>query len=75
MKNRIKEYRKSKGLTQKEFAKAFNEFSKDDENTKTISYSTVSRWENGENEPKLKTWLKLADFFDVPVSCLFSWVD
>lgn len=68
--NRIKELRKEKGLSQKEFAKAFNEFSKDNENIKSISYATVSRWENGENEPKLETWIKLADFFDVPVSYL-----
>lgn len=68
--NRIKKLRKEKGLSQKEFAKAFNEFSKDDENVKSISYATVSRWENGENEPKLETWIKIADFFDVPVSYL-----
>lgn len=68
--NRIKELRKEKGLSQKEFAKAFNEFSKDNENIKSISYATVSRWENGENEPKLETWIKLADFFDVPVAYL-----
>lgn len=68
--NRIKELRKEKGLSQKEFAKAFNEFSKDNENVKSISYATVSRWENGENEPKLETWIKLADFFDVPVNYL-----
>lgn len=68
--NRIKELRKEKGLSQKEFAKAFNEFSKDDNNVKPISYATVSRWENGENEPKLDTWLNLANFFDVSVSYL-----
>lgn len=68
--NRIRELRKEKGLSQKEFAKAFNEFSKDDENIKTISYATVSRWENEENEPKLDVWIKLADFFSVPVSYL-----
>lgn len=68
--NRIKELRKEKGLSQKEFAKAFNEFSKDDNNVKPISYATVSRWENGENEPKLDTWLNLANFFNVTVSYL-----
>lgn len=68
--NRIKKLRKEKGLSQKEFAKAFNEFSKDDENVKSISYATVSRWENGENEPKLETWIKIADFFHVSVSYL-----
>lgn len=68
--NRIKELRNKKGLSQKEFAKAFSDFIKDDENVKPVSYATISRWEHGENEPKLDTWLRLADFFDVPVSYL-----
>lgn len=68
--NRIKELRNKKGLSQKEFAKAFSDFIKDDENVKSVSYATISRWEHGENEPKLDTWLRLADFFDVPVSYL-----
>lgn len=65
MTNRIKEMRKKKGLSQKEFAKAFNEFAP---SIKNISYATISRWENGKNEPKLSTWSKLAEFFDVPIS-------
>lgn len=67
MANRIKEMRKKKGLSQKEFAKAFNEFAP---NIKNVSYATISRWENGKNEPKLNTWLKLSDFFNVPISYL-----
>ena len=67
MANRIKEMRKKKGLSQKEFAKAFNEFAP---NIKNVSYATISRWENGKNEPKLNTWLKLSDFFGVPISYL-----
>lgn len=70
--NRIKELRKEKGLSQKEFAKAFNEFSKDDDDVKSISYATVSRWENGENEPKFATWFTLAAFFNVPISYLMG---
>lgn len=69
-KNRIKELRNKKGLSQKEFAKAFSDFIKDDDNVKPVSYATISRWEHGENEPKLETWIKLADFFNVSVSYL-----
>lgn len=68
--NRIKELRNKKGLSQKEFAKAFSDFIKDDDNVKPVSYATISRWEHGENEPKLETWIKLADFFNVSVSYL-----
>ena len=68
--NRIKELRNKKGLSQKEFAKAFSEFVKEDSEIKSVSYATISRWERGENEPKLETWLKLADFFNVPAPYL-----
>lgn len=68
--NRIKELRNKKGLSQKEFAKAFSDFIKNDENVKPVSYATISRWERGENEPKLETWIKLAVFFGVSVSYL-----
>ena len=68
--NRIKELRNEKGLSQKEFAKAFSDFVKNDKTIKSVSYATISRWERGENEPKLQTWFKLSDFFDVPVSYL-----
>ncbi|TGY53841.1 helix-turn-helix domain-containing protein [Ligilactobacillus murinus] len=71
MDNRIKELRKNKGLTLKELAVEFNEFTKKDrENIKTISYSTLSRWEQGVTEPSLNTWQKLADYFDVPIPYL-----
>ena len=65
--NRIKELRNKKGLSQKEFAKAFNEFMKNSGSKKTVSYATISRWERGENEPKLEIWIKLSDFFGVSV--------
>lgn len=35
-----------------------------------LSPSTISRYETGSREPKLETWIKLADLFDVPVSYL-----
>lgn len=72
MANRIKEMRKKKGLSQKEFAKAFNEFAP---NIKNVSYATISRWENGKNEPKLNTWLKLSDFFNVNIEYLQGFSD
>ena len=66
--NRIKELRTGKGLTLKDFASSFNEFTKKDrDHIKSVSYATVSRWEKGINEPKLDTWLKLADFFGVSI--------
>ena len=68
--NRINEMRTKKGLSQKEFAKAFSDFIKNDENVKSVSYATISRWERGENEPKIETWNKLSDYFHIPVSYL-----
>lgn len=35
-----------------------------------ISYFTLRRYELGDTEPKLETWLKLAKYFGVPVSYL-----
>ena len=57
--NRIAELRKEKGLTLQQVADAIG-----------VGNNTISRYENGKREPKLETWLRLADFFDVPVSYL-----
>ena len=66
--NRIKELRTEKGLTLKDFASSFNEFTKKDrDHIKSVSYATVSRWEKGINEPKILTWKALADYFNVSV--------
>ncbi|MFZ2354115.1 helix-turn-helix domain-containing protein [Paucilactobacillus nenjiangensis] len=56
MPNRIKELRKEKGLTLDELSEAIK-----------IPRATISRYENGNSEPKLETWQKLADYFDVIV--------
>lgn len=57
--NRLKELREKKGLTL------------DDIEIKTgIKRATFSRYENEKSEPKLATWQKLADFFDVDVGYL-----
>lgn len=57
--NRIKELRKSKGLTQPELAKKVG-----------ISEQAVSFYENDRRKPKIETWNRLADFFNVSVPYL-----
>lgn len=57
--NRIAELRKEKGLTLQQVADAIG-----------VGNNTISRYENGKREPKLETWVKLANFFNVPVSYL-----
>lgn len=59
MKNRLKELRKEKQLTL------------DDIQEKTgINRGTYNNYESGKTEPKLDTWMKLADFFNVSVEYL-----
>lgn len=57
--NRIAELRKDRGLTIQQVADGIG-----------VSNGTISRYEKGTREPKLETWIKLADFFNVPVSYL-----
>lgn len=57
MKNRIRELRKEKGLSQRELAKKVG-----------VSFQSISFYENEDRVPKLETWIKLANFFNVPVS-------
>lgn len=69
--NRIKELRLEKQLTLKELAEEFNEFIDNVKmNIKKTSYSSISRWEKGINEPKLDVWQALANFFSVSVPYL-----
>lgn len=78
MKNKLKELRQRKKLSQKEFAAAFNKFLKDSDspikdnhgNIKKISYATVSRWENGQTPIPSIYYSSLAGFFQVPVPYL-----
>lgn len=74
--NRLKELRESKGLSQKEFAKAFSEFILSNKKyalydvngkEKSISYATVSRWENGKTPIPSVYFAALADYFGVIV--------
>lgn len=59
MKNRLKELREEKGLTLDDI-----------ENVTGIKRGTFNNYENGKTEPRLETWLKLANFFNVPVPYL-----
>ncbi len=62
--NRIRECRKKKKLTLKQLSEelAKNDFK--------ISADALGKYERDDREPKLETWIKLADFFNVPVSYL-----
>ena len=57
--NRIKKLRKEKGYSLNEVAEHIG-----------VTPMTISRYENGKREPKLKIWKKLADFFNVSVPYL-----
>lgn len=78
MKNRLKELRKAKKLSQKEFAKAFNDFRKnnlgspvpvpDNFKIKNIRQTTISRWESGKTPIPNKYYPALCLFFNVPLA-------
>lgn len=59
IKNRLKEMRKKHNFTLDDIQKMTG-----------IKRGTYSNYENGNTEPKLETWQKLADFFQVPVPYL-----
>ena len=54
--NRIKELRIKHGLSQGDLAKATG-----------LTRQAISNYERGDREPKMETWQKLADFFDVSI--------
>lgn len=62
--NRIRQLRKEKGLTLKELSRQLKE------KGTPLSASSLIKYERGERNPKLETWIKLADFFDVPIPYL-----
>lgn len=81
MKNRLKELRESKKLSQKKFAKAFNHFITSNKNytlydgkgkEKEISYATVSRWENGKTPIPSTYYIGLSSFFNVSIEYLLG---
>lgn len=59
--NRLRQVRKNKGITLEEVSK----------NT-GISIANLSRYEREKIESKRETWIKLADYYNVPVSYLMN---
>lgn len=62
--NRLRILRKNRRLTLKEVAY-----------TVGIAENTLQKYETEKREPKKETWLKLADYYDVPVSYLMGLPD
>lgn len=56
MNNKIREERKSRGLSLKELSDILS-----------IPYSSLSQYERGERQPKNTVWEKLANFFEVSI--------
>lgn len=63
-KNRIEELRKKRGMGQKELAEKIE-----------TSQQAISLYERGDREPKLETWKRLADYFDVSVPYLQGYAE
>ena len=59
--NRLKELRQKNNLTLKELGQKVG-----------MPTITISRYETGKREPKLETWNKLAEYFNVPTSYLMG---
>ena len=57
--NRIAELRKENNLTIQQLADEMG-----------VANGTISRYEQGSREPKIEMWLKLANYFNVPMSYL-----
>ena len=68
--NKLRQVRKQKGLTLEELAKELQE----KENLKIVP-NGLGKYERGEREPKRETWIKLADYYDVPVAYLMGLPD
>ena len=64
MKNRIKELRKIKRVSQSDVANALH-----------ITRAAISLYEREKREPKLETWQKLASFFHVSVPYLQGFIN
>ena len=62
--NRLRQVRKLKGLTIKEVSEDTG-----------ISEQVLSYYENEKREPKKEVWIKLADYYDVPVAYLMGLPD
>lgn len=73
-KDRLKELRESKGLTQKELADELIKFSTRTGNNSKIYTQTISYWENG-RDPSLEMLVIIAKYFDVPTDYLLGKTD
>lgn len=62
--NRLRQVRKQKGLTLKEVAEDVG-----------IADNTLQQYETEKREPKKETWIKLADYYNVPVVYLMGLPD
>ena len=61
---RLKEIRKSRGISQLKLAMDMN-----------TSQNTISRYETGEREPGIRELIKIADYFDVSLDYLLGRTD
>ena len=62
--NRLKELRVAQGLSQKDLGKAIG-----------ATYSAISYWETGINEPKIRHVIALAQYFNVTTDYLLGLED
>ncbi|ASJ07878.1 transcriptional regulator [Thermococcus siculi] len=60
MKNRLRELREERGLTQEELAKALG-----------VTRQTIIAIEKGKYDPSLKLAFKIARFFNMPIEEIF----
>ena len=68
--NRLRELRKSKKLTLKETVEKLKV-----QNSLPITADTLAKYERGDREPKIETWQKLANFFNVSVPYIRGEID
>ena len=68
--NKLRRVRKQKGLTLEELAKELQE----KENLKIVP-NELGKYEREERDPKRETWIKLADYYNVPVAYLMGLPD
>ena len=61
---RLKEIRKSKGISQLKLAMELN-----------TNQNTISRYENGEREPEIHELIKIADYFNISIDYLLERTD
>ena len=61
---RLKEIRKSKGISQLKLAMDLN-----------TNQNTISRYETGEREPSINELIKIADYFNVSIDFLLERTD